>query len=113
MKNFEKIILKNVLVDGDTQKDVTVELVPFSRRNDEHVDFAFGYSDMLSRVPSEFHSLTDVAVRAVELFMVHKEEDANNDKSDFYLVRNDKRAARTLLNTPSLQKALFSFFENA
>ena len=113
MKQLEKVTLKNVLCEDGSQKNITVEIVPFSRRNDDHVDFAFAYSDMLGRIPSPFRDMTDVAIRAVELFVVHKEEDALDVNSDYYLVHKDKRAARTLLNTPSLQQALFDFFENA
>jgi hypothetical protein len=113
MTQLEKVTLKNVLCEDGSSKNITVEIVPFSRRNDDHVDFAFGYSDMLGQAPSPFRSLSDVAVRAVELFMVHKEDDAMDVNSDYYLVRKDKRAARTLLNTPSLQKSIFDFFENA
>lgn len=113
MKQFEKITLKNVAVNDNEEKDFIVELVPFNRRNDEHVDFAFAYSDMLARLPSVFGSITDVAVRAVEIFMVHKEDEAMDVNSVYYAVHNDKRAARTLLHTPSLQKAIADFFENA
>lgn len=113
MSNFEKIELKNVLTEDGSQKNITVEVVPFDRRKDEHVEFAFAYSDMLSRMPSVFSTMTDAAVRAVELFMVHKEADEKTPTSDFYLVHADKRAARTLLNNSSLTKELFDFFENA
>lgn len=113
MSNFEKIELKNVLTEDGSQKNITVEVVPFDRRKDEHVEFAFAYSDMLSRMPSPFTTVTDAAVRAVELFMVHKEADTKTPTSDFYLVHADKRAARTLLNASSLTKELFDFFENA
>lgn len=113
MTQLEKMTLKNVLCEDGTQKNVTVEIVPFNRRNDEHVDFAFAYSDMLGGLPSPFKSMSDVAVRAVELFMVHKEDDAFNTSSDYFIVRKDKRAARTLFGNPILQKAVFDFFENA
>lgn len=114
MKNIklEKLELRNVLTsNGDA--NIVVELVPFNRRNDDHVDFALAYADMLGRMPSEFRNMSDAAVRAVELFVVHKEEDANNAESDFSYVRADKRAARTVLNSMALQKALADFFENA
>jgi len=111
-KNFEKVVLRNVLV-GNEEKDVTVEIVPFNRRNDEHVDFALGVMDMFGRVPSEFRNITDAAQRAVELFVVHKADDTVENKLIYDSVRNDKRAARFLFNTPSIQKSLNDFFENA
>ena len=111
-QEFEKITLKNVLTN-DGVKDFTVEIVPFNRRNDDHVDFALSYIDMLGRMPSQFRTITDAAVRAVELFMVHKENDTAENTAIYEAVRSDKRAARELFNTPSIQKALNDFFENA
>lgn len=111
-QEFEKVTLKNVMCE-DGEKDITVEIVPFNRRNDDHVDFAFAVSDMFNRLPSEFRNVSEVAKRFVEVFMVHTEEQANDPKSDFSLVYNDTRAARTLYNTPSVQKQLSDFFVNA
>ena len=114
MTQLEKITLKNVAMSDGTEQNLTVEVVPFNRRNDDHVDFALAYSDMLAKLPSPFKTVTDAAVRAVELFMVHKEEDANDINSPYYAVHADKRAARILFNTSStLQKSIFDFFENA
>lgn len=110
---LEKVVLKNVVMNDGTLKDIEIELVPFSYRNDSHVDFAFAYADMLGRIPSPFSSVSDAAVRAVELFMVHKEEEAKDPNSLYSAVHKDKRAARTVLGTASLQKALGDFFENA
>ena len=111
-QSFEKIELRNVAA-GDVDANIVVELVPFNRRNDDHVNFVLAYGDMLGRMPSEFRGLNEAAQRAVELFVVHKEEDALNPQSDFSYVRADKRAARTVLNSASLQKAIVDFFENA
>lgn len=115
MKTLELVSLelKNVLMSDGSQKNVTVQIVPFNRRNDDHVDFAFAYVDMLSRVPSPFSTITDAAVRAVELFVAHKEAESKDVNSDFYAVVHDKRAARIVLNEPSLQASLGAFFENA
>lgn len=106
---MEKITLKKVLT-ADGEKDITVEVVPFNRRNDDHVDFALAAADMYGRMPSEFRNVTDAAIRCVELFMVHKEADAANPESDYALVHADKRAARTLFNHPAIQKGLSDFF---
>lgn len=112
MVQYEKVLLKNVNTPaGD--KDITVEIVPFSKRNDDHVDFAYAVSDMFNRFPSEFRNISDAARRCVELFVVHTEEQSNDPNSDFSLVYNDTRAARTLYNTASLQKQLSDFFVNA
>lgn len=111
-KEFEKVTLKNVKT-ADGEKDITVEIVPFNRRNDDHVDFAFGVSDMFGRMPSDFRNVSDAARRCVELFVVHTEEEANDPNSDFSLVRDDTRAARTLYSTASIQKAMSDFFANA
>lgn len=108
-KEFEKVELKKVLC-GEVEKDITVEIVPFNRRNDDHVDFALAMSDMLGRMPSDFHSISDAARRCAELFIVHTEAQANDPASDYSYVLNDKRACRLLLNTASIQKALADFF---
>lgn len=113
MSTFEKLELKNVLMQDGSSKNITVEIIPFNRRDDAHVDFAFAYADMLGRMPSPFSTATDAALRAVELFVVHKEAEAKNPESDFYAVAHDKRAARLVLNAPGLQDSLGAFFENA
>ena len=56
-KNVE---LKNVLFDGG-QEDLTIEVVPFNRYNEQHTEFAFAYSDMLYRAPSEFRNISDAS----------------------------------------------------
>ncbi len=109
VNNLEKVELKKVLT-ADGEKDITVEIVKFNRRNDDHVDFALALADMYGGLPSPFKTLTDAAVRSVELFVAHKEEEAKDPASDFSLVHNDKRAARILFNTDSLQKDLNDFF---
>lgn len=108
-KEFEKVELKKVLC-GEVEKDITVEIVPFNRRNDDHVDFALATSDMLGRLPSDFHSMSDAARRCAELFIVHTEAQANDPTSDYSYILNDKRACRLLFNTASIQKALADFF---
>lgn len=108
---FKKLELRNVLTpDGD--KNIIVELVPFDRRNDDHVEFAFNYADMASGAPSPFKTENDAARRFVELFVVHKEADLLNEKSDVSCVRHDLRAARTALHDVDMQKALRDFFMN-
>ena len=107
-----KVELQNVLCAEGT-RNITVEVVPFNRRNNDHVEFAFAVADMVGRMPSPFATMSDAAKRYVELFMVHKEEDANNADSDFSCVYNDLRACRILYNTPEFQKQLADFFELA
>lgn len=104
--------LRNVIM-ADGTKDIRVELVPFNCRNNEHVEFAFAVADMMGRMPSPFATVNDAAKRFVELFMVHKAEDANDPTSDYALVYDDLRACRTLYNNATHQKQLFDFFENA
>ena len=92
------------------EKDITVTIVPFNRRNDDHVDFVLGVSDMFGRAPSPFKTVTDAAVRYVELFVAHTAEQADDPKSDYSLVHADKRAARILFNDPAFQKEMADFF---
>jgi len=69
---LREVTLKNVVTpDGETS--LTVKVLPFNKRNDDHVDFAFAYMDMLGRVPSKFQNVSDAAKGYVELFMAHKE----------------------------------------
>lgn len=107
-----KITLKNVKTETG-YKDITVEVVPFNDRNDAHVEFAFGVTDMTGRLPSPYANINEAARAYVELFVVHKEEELRNPLSDVSLVRADLRAARTLFNNPGFQKELRDFFENA
>lgn len=109
---MKSITLKNV-AHGDSVSDVTVQVVPFSTRNNAHVEFAFAYADMLSRAPSTFANLNDAAFGYVKLFVVHKEEDSANPDCPYYHISRDIRAARTLLNDETIQKALNDFFVNA
>lgn len=108
-----KVLLKNVVFGTDGQEDIEVEVVPFNRRNDDHVDFAFAFSDMLQRVPSEFSSISDAARRYVQLFMVHSAADETNADSKYNKVCGDLRSARILLNQPETQLELTDFFGNA
>ena len=106
------IVLKNVLTP-EGERDITADVVPFSRRNDAHVDFAYAYADMMGRMPSRFGNLTDVSRGYVELFMVHKEDDAKNSESDYSCVLSDVRACRTLFHQEDAQKSFHGFFANA
>lgn len=110
--NLHEVTIKRVLTPKD-ERDIVVKLVPFDRRNDEHVDFALAFSDMLGGMPSTFKNITDVSIRAVELFMAHTEEDTKNEDSDYSCVHADKRAARLLFNDSFIQKGLNDFFELA
>jgi len=107
-----KVELKRVITP-DGEQDLTVEVVPFNRRNDDHVDFAFAYMDMLGRVPSKFANVSEAARGYVDLFMAHKEEDAVDANSSFACVRKDVRASRVLFHQPKAQKELQDFFGNA
>lgn len=111
-QKFEKVELKNVITD-EGMKNLTVELVPFNYRNDDHVRFAYNIGDMYQRLPSAFRDLSDAAHRFVELFVVHTEEDAQNVNSVYSIVQNDTRACRTLLNNVKFQKDITDFFVNA
>lgn len=110
--NIRKIELKNV-VRGVEDTDIIVEVMPFNHRNNEHVEFAFNYSDMLCNAPSPFKDVNDASRRYVELFMVHKADDATIPMSNFSCVYNDLRAARTLFHDLTFQAELGRFFENA
>lgn len=108
-----KVELKNVLFGQTGAQDITVEVVPFNRRNDDHVEFAYAYSDMLFRAPSEFENISQAARRYVAMFMVHKVEDETNPDSNLNKVLGDLRACRILFNQPETQKEFQDFFENA
>lgn len=105
-----KIILQNVLSGQNNEEDLDVEVVSFNRRNDDHVEFAFSYSDMLLKAPSDFRNISDAARRYVDLFMVHKAEDETNPESTYNKVRGDLKACRTLFHQPKIQKDLNDFF---
>lgn len=108
---FESVTLKNVLTP-EGERDIVAQIVPFDRRKDEHVDFAFECADMYGRQPSRFSNVSDAARAFVELFMVHKADDATDPNSDYVCVLRDKRAARTLYHTPAFQQQLQDFFVN-
>lgn len=110
---FEKVELKNVLYGDKQRKDITVEVMPFDPYNDEHVEFAYAYSDMLYRAPSMFKNISDVARAYVQMFMVHTKEQEAQPESNYNLVVNDLRACRTLFNREGIMLALNDFFENA
>mgnify|MGYP006867374078 CR=1 FL=1 len=110
---MKQVEVKNVLTPTGEERNFTVEIVPFNRRNDDHVRFAFAYLDMLNKLPSELSSVSDAAQRFVELFVAHKAEDISNPDSVYSCIVKDIRAARTLFNDRELQKSLFDFFENA
>lgn len=107
-----KVELKNVIC-GPEDRDLTVEIVNFDRRNDDHVTFAFDYADFLHKSASPFTSQNEAARKFVQLFMAHKADDETNQDSTFSYVYNDLRASRTLFFTPEFQKQLVDFLTNA
>lgn len=109
---FIKMELKNVLTP-DGERNITVQIVPFNRRNDAHVEFAFAYGDMCGRAPSEFRNMSDAAKRFAELFIVHKADDLKDANSDISCVLHDVRACRTAFLNPDVQKQLNDFFDYA
>jgi len=108
----EKIELKNVLFDGG-QCDITVEVIPFDRYKDEHVEFAYAYSDMLFRAPSEFKNVSEASRAYVRTFMVRKKDDETDASSNFSKVVGDLRACRTMFHQPNIMQALNDFFGGA
>lgn len=110
--SFRKVTLKKVLNAEDVEVDFEVEVVPFSRRNDQHVQFVFDYLDMLGKRPSPFATESDAARAYVELFMRGTAEDMENPASAKRCVLADLRAARTLLYQPETQKEFSTFFMN-
>ena len=109
----DKVMLRNVLYGDRQRRDMTVEVIQFDPYNDEHVEFAYAYSDMLYRAPSAFRNVGEAARAYVQLFMVHTKENEINPDSDYNHVLNDLRACRTLFNREGIILALDSFFENA
>lgn len=109
----KEVELKNVILKNGKTKDMSVKVVPFDRSNNTHVGFAFAYSDMIYRMPSDFKNVSEAAQAYCAIFMVHKTEDETNENSDFNTVLNDLRAARTLFHQPEIQKELNDFFANA
>lgn len=112
MSNFEKVELRNVLTPSG-ERNITVEIVPFNRRNDEHVDFAFAVADMYGRMPSVFSNASEAARRFVELFVVHKADDLKDPESDISCVLNDVRACRIAFFNTKSQQEFNDFFGNA
>lgn len=110
---LKEIELKNVLAKGLPDENIKVKVVPFDRYSDAHVEFAYAYSDMLYRMPSEFKNGNDAAKAYVKLFVVHTEDEEKDVKSKFNMVKNDLRACRTLFNQDEIMKSLTNFFENA
>jgi len=111
---LKKVELKNVLVKSTkTTEDLTVEIIPFDRYNDAHVDFAYAYSDMLYRAPSKFRDINEASKAYARLFLLYTEEDEKNELSTFNKVCNDLRACRTVFNQDDNIKSLTDFFENA
>lgn len=110
---METVELKNVLFGDNGQENITVKVVPFNRRDDDHVEFAYAYSDMLYRAPSPFKTVSDAAREYVRLFMVHTKEDEAKADSIFSRIYGDLRACRTLFHQNNIQQALNDFFENA
>lgn len=110
---LQEIELKNVLVKGAADENITVKVVPFDKYSDSHVEFAYSYSDMLYKAPSPFKNVNDAARGYVKIFVAHTEEEEKDPKSLFSKVQNDLRACRTLFNQDNIMKALNDFFENA
>ena len=109
----ETVELKNVMFGDGQKKDVSVDVVPFDPYNDDHVEFAYGYSDMLFRAPSAFKNISEAARGYVALFMVHTREQETQADSTYNMVLKDTRACRTLFNREGIMLALNDFFENA
>jgi hypothetical protein len=106
--------LKNVLIKKTrTSENLSVQVVPFDRYDDSHVEFAYAYSDMLYRAPSKFKTVDDASRGYVQTFLARKEEDLTNEDSTFNKVLHDTRACRTLFNSEVVMIALTDFFENA
>lgn len=112
-KGFEEIELKNVLTKDKRALDITVQVVPFDRYSDVHVDFAYSYSDMLYRLPSELSGASAAAKKYAEIFLVRTEADVDDKNSNYNHVINDTRACRSLFNRGDNQVAMTDFFENA
>lgn len=110
--SLEKVEIKGVICPVG-ERDITVEVIPFNRRNDEHVEFAYSYSDMLYRVPSDFKNVSEAARKYAAMFIAYKEEDLTNPESDYNTICADTRACRTLFYKENFQKALQGFFEIA
>lgn len=109
---LKSITLKNVLIkETRTEEDVTVQIIPFDKFDDDHVEFAYAYSDMLYRAPSKFKNMDDAARGYVKTFVAY--EDENDKNSPYAKVAQDLRACRTLFNQDDIALALASFFENA
>ncbi len=108
---LRKVTLKKVLTP-ESEQDFTVEVVPFNRRNDDHVKFAFDYIDMLGRKPSPFETESDAARAYAMLFMAHKADDLNDQNSAISCVLSDVRACRVLLFQAETQKEFHDFFVN-
>ncbi len=107
-----KVQLRNVMFNRSTE-DIEVEVVPFDQFNEDHVDFAYKYSDMLFRAPSAFRDISDASKAYAMLFVVHTKESENDPDSKISKVLGDTRACRTLLMRPEIQAALDTFFANA
>jgi len=111
---FDKVELLNVLVKKTrTTENITVDVVPFDRFNDAHVEFAYAYSDMLYRAPSSFKTVDDTSRAYAKLFVVHEQDEEKVETSTLYKVLNDLRACRTLFNQEKITSDIVNFFENA
>lgn len=110
---LKEIEVKNVLVKGMPDETLIARVVPFDRYSDAHVEFAYAYSDMLFKAPSEFKNVNDASRAYVKLFLSHTAEDEKDEKSIFNKLAKDLRACRTLFNQDDIMLALNDFFENA
>lgn len=109
----DKVKLSNVLFGDKQTENMEVEVIAFDPYNERHVEFAFGYSDMLFRAPSTFRNVSEASKAYVALFMVHTKEDETDETSKFRKVLGDLRACRTLFHQERITKDLDNFFGNA
>lgn len=112
-----KIELKNVLMRDESgnptdEKNLTVEVMPFSRRNDAHTRYAYDFADMMNGIKSTYADLVDAAKGYVDIFLC-RQSDMAEQMEVYNAVRADIRAARTLLMHPNVQDAIQAFFTNA
>lgn len=107
-----EIELTNVMTPSGT-KDIKVTVVPFDRRDDNHVKFAFDVSDMMNGLPSPYRTQSEAAQAYVMFFMAHKDEDTKDENSDFMCVIKDLRASRILFMRPEVTKEFNDFFNLA
>lgn len=109
---LREVSLKNVLTP-DGERDIVAKVVPFSRRNEDHVQFAFDFADMLGGSPSRFKNQSEAARGYVETFMSRTVGEESDPSSDYSCVYSDLRAARVLFFQSETRKEFDDFFVNA